>query len=203
MSKKLSRYLLLAGMILGLAMPTLAADNVSGSVTTTLEGVIKPTQLKVTVPTDIPFDISGGINVAGSRDVTGQITNRPETLQIINESIIPVYVYITNVKVSDGLTLVRSEDGLSNDRSLMLGFREKNTVHNFKLPSDWLQEGAAETPYFLNENGGRISAGIQTDSGTQPGVMDLEIYGQLGEGWTASETFTVTPTYVVSVRRPE
>lgn len=204
MSKKIFSALLALCMVTALAVPAMATGNITvptepnitaatapgNSVQTDLVGKIVATQLKVTVPTRITFDIDPTVNVSSPANVTGQLTNVPENIEITNGSLVPVYAKINKVEVTGEVTLVNNENDLTTSKSVMFAYKEKNKVQDFNTAADWLMTTVSDSaPYELNSDGGKIAAGEK---------LTMQMCAQTIKGWEAGESFTITPTIVVS-----
>lgn len=190
---------------------TTAADGYSTGMTTTLTGTIKATQLKVTVPAAV-FFILDPTKQKGD-DPTDQVI-QPD-FQIINSSLVPIYARVKKVTVT-GAHLVDKTERLKSTKTLMFGFKSKGSITTLTQPSDWLNDrkdnnstggnnvdsnGDLTGTYLLTTDRGRIEA-LKYDSAQAkevPGTLDMQIYARAYIGWEAQETFTVTPTIVVSV----
>lgn len=187
---------------------------------TVLEGTINATQLCVTVPTNIPFTLDPSITVDGNDTaaLTQQVTMVPESpIQIINKSVVPVYTKISEVATSvtnaddsaTGITLtqdVTEVDVETNDKYMMFAFKEVGAIENFDTASDWLTAGEWDDTtnggaYTLNDRAGRLEAlghtkeyeGVEKDN-----TLTMQISARARFGWAHGDTFTVTPTIVVS-----
>lgn len=230
MKKKMCSMLLAVGMTLALSVPAMADEGTTSTAsievpatpnikattggmantTTTLTGTIQPTTLAVTIPTRIAFDVDPTLDVSGAipegkTAVTLQVT-RPETIQIVNNSVVPVYTKIKSVAVENA-TLVQYADSLSETdlkgaKTVMFGYKAKGAITDFNNPKDWLKAGEQAETYALGADDGKIAARTLGSGGgsATPGTMDMEIYLQTTNGWAAGNTFTVTPTIVVSVK---
>lgn len=205
MSKKILSALLALCMVTALAVPAMATSNLempttpnvvsSGSTATTnLVGKIVATQLKVTVPTKITFDIDPTIEVKGTIDVTRQLTNKPSNIEIVNESLVPVYVKINNISVTGGANLVNKEADLSGNKTVMFAYKKTGTVSDFNTEADWLMlDISSSNIYALSNDGGKIDVPSSSNN-----KLTMEMYAQTINGWAAGDSFTITPTIVVS-----
>lgn len=89
-------------------------------------GVIQPTQIKATIPTQVVFDLDPTIDLDNvASQWYGQVTN-PSNLKVVNNSTVPMYVYVSEVTtmVDNGtaVTLVNKPDALKTTaRQVMFG----------------------------------------------------------------------------------
>lgn len=192
------------------AAPTTELLKTPGSSTTTeLHGTIAATQIKVTVPTNIAFTIDPTVEAEAPRT---QIS--AGTADITNESLVPVYVAVSEVSVDEesGVVLVQTEDDLEEDKTVMLAYKQEDEVKDFDTEDDWLVEGDLDY-YPINSQRGRIAARTLTteDEDGEPlltaqekgTTVTVEVSGKTINGWHADDTFTVTPVIVVTVVAPE
>lgn len=193
--KKVISLALAMCMILAMAVPALATnltDPSAASTTganTTLTGTIAATKINVTVPATVAFTLDPTITAS---TVTDQII-APSNIEIKNDSVVPVYAKVTAVAVTGGVTLVTDTSSLNTDKAAMLSFKETGKVTDFTTAADWMTTSVSTSaPYALNAADGRIEAG---------NTMTMQICGQSQQGWQAGDTFTVTPTVVVSVTK--
>lgn len=89
-------------------------------------GVIKPTQIKATIPTQVVFDLDPTIDYSTvDSEWYAQVTN-PENLKIVNDSTVPMYAYVKDVTtyVDDtetAVTLGNTPTVLDTARGVMFG----------------------------------------------------------------------------------
>lgn len=185
--KILSMFLAVCLVAAMTALPA-AADSVTdgGSLTSTLTGTIKATQLTVTVPATVAFDVDPTVD--GADNPQAQITPPTDDIKITNGSVVPIYAKISSVTVSDGVSLVSSTSGLTTSKAIMFGFKAEDCIKDYNTTADWLTVGEQSTTYLLSSDG-KIDA---------DGELTMEISGYTTTGWSAGDTFTVTPTIVVS-----
>ena len=204
MKKFKLRAVLLAGAIFAsLAVPATAAGESSttlaeeGSTTTTLNGTIAASKLVVTVPQNITFSIDPTIE---AETTTSQIV-QPD-VKITNGSIVPIYARISSVAVSqtaegkDDVNLVNTTGALSGAKTMMFGLKSP-AITDFTNSADWLVRGAQSGSYLLSADG-KLAANDNKDDGADE--LLIMICGQAGAGWSAGDTFTLTPTIVVSAK---
>lgn len=220
-----------AWMAAAMAVPAFAADpsvskpaNASGpteltvgkdgiateGVTATLTGTISATHINVTVPSNVPFSLDPTIAISGSgvkNPVTDQVTTYPESVQIINSSVVPVYAKISSVKAEDKdkkdntITLTNKTSDVedtSKQKYIMFGFKKKGDITDFNTPGDWLGNGSQSALYPLSKDGGRMEA-VDTKT-PNANILEMQVYAYAKYGWYMDETFTITPTIVVSAK---
>ncbi|WP_343207985.1 hypothetical protein [Anaerolentibacter hominis] len=191
--------------VLASSNPTMAEKDLTitnGSATsdTTFNGTIKATQIKVTVPTAVAFDIDPTKEATATNT---QIT-QPDGITITNKSAVPIWVRVTNIAASSGVTLVDNATALSAAKSLMFGLKTTSPT-DFSTAADWLKGGDASGVgtitgnYYIND-GSALDA--STADSADGGALTMKICGQTKYGWKAADTFTVTPTFTVSVTQP-
>lgn len=221
MKKKVLSAILALCMALPLCMPAMAVHDASmdtaqatagssslnlGSGTqTTLTGTIAVTQVSVTVPASASFILDPTIDPSsgGSADPDAQV--KQPKLEIENASLVPVYVKISNVDVANVTgskpQLVQVDTNLkTTDNTMMFSFKQKDEVTDFSTQTDWLTEGAwtddTTAPYLINSNRGRIEPATSTASTK----IEMQICAQTYAGWSADDSFTITPTLVVAAK---
>lgn len=201
MKKVLSAALALC-MTAALSVPAFAVDSATttevttagSSTSTELKGTIKVTTLKVSVPTSVPFEIDPNVNIDPSNP-KAQMGEQAET-KIVNKSMVPVYAKVDSVTTSAGVTLVnKTDDLLTADKNVMVSYKQKGAVTTTTTTTDWLtSESVSGDAYVLNGTDGKIAA---SDGTTNPEV-ELELCAMTKRGWSANDTFTVTPVIVIS-----
>lgn len=183
---------------------------------TELVGMIDVTSLSVTLPLKAGFNIDPGKFDESS--FTAQIgDNQSSAYKIINNSAVPVWVYIsavsTNKYLDDtttGLTdidLVNNTTALSDPHKVMLAIKEAGSGTTLPATPDtktdfWL--GTDTNPgtngkYFLSDNKGKLEAKSQDGAATE---MQLKVYGLTKNGWQQGDKFAVTPSFMVSTTEP-
>lgn len=223
-----------AGMPAFAATPSASSSQVtekltSGSATTdtTITGTIVATQIKVTLPITIAFDIDPTKEATASDSVCSNQITQPANLTITNNSVVPIWVRVSGVKVTAGtggrapaLTQTAADvtgTAAANDLKMMFALKdEASAPANFTTAGDWLTTGVtAATKYYLNtkktggialaaDYAGRLEqAGTTaaTANGTKDSVS-FKLYGQINRGWQVGDSFTITPTFTVSATKP-
>lgn len=165
-----------------------------GNSTTTITGTIVATQLKVTVPTTVGFDIDPTITAAKP---SSQVTAQSSNITITNQSIVPIYVKVSNVDVAASTggkapNLVTS--WVDSDQNMMFALKTTEPT-NFSTATDWLTSGAISGNYYLDSSQGKLAA-----TGKTGNSVTMKIFGQIGQGWSAGDQFTITPTFTVAVK---
>ncbi len=238
-AKKLTALTLTLALAASLGLPALAAPGVSSSqVTKTLTnnsattdtvitGTIVATQLKVTLPLTISFDIDPTkANTAAGAVCNNQIT-QPANLTITNNSVVPIWVRVSGVStaaVTGGRapTLTQTETDVTgttatSDLKMMFALKDEfSAPADFKTASDWITAGTlTSNKYYLNtkKTGGTALAAdyagrleqagttTATSNGTKDSVT-FKLYGQINRGWQVGDSFKITPTFTVSATKP-
>lgn len=173
------------------------AAETSG-VETTLNGTIKATTLSVTIPLTTAFDIDP--TKYSEADPNVQIgSNQSGGYKIVNNSAVPVYVYISGVTVpTSGVTLVDNVSALSTDKALMLAISQKASASASDISNAdfWLKTTMSDK-YYMDEtqsNKGKLDA--------NGGEMALKLYGMTKQGWSNDDKFAVKPSFTVTVTEP-
>lgn len=221
MKRKAAGALALAVALSGaLAVPAFAADpsadaTVSESgktASTVITGTIRPTTLSVTVPTAVAFDVDPGATAGTelSGDKAGQFTS-PSNFAIANNSVVDVYAYVSAVTAADvNLTAKKAEVAAKTNEApakIMVGVKDAAPA-SFGTEADWLTNPLAEGAKYYAFNAdanGKLAAkdpaaaeGAQTDN-----KAAMRIFGQVpSTGWANGDTFTVTPTFTITVTDP-
>ena len=190
--------------------------NDGGDSVSELIGQIDATSLSVTLPLRAGFNIDP--TTYTESNITTQVGEKQsKEYKIINNSAVPVYVYISAVGVNkdkDGnpytggvtdMSLVTTKEGLATAHSVMLAVKDATVSVAGVKPGTgdtgfWLEEKAAADnyKYMLNSNKGKIDA----KSGVNGTVMNLKVYGLTQTGWNHQDKFAVTPTFMVTTTAP-
>ena len=189
------------------------------STPTEIFGTIKVTQLNVTLPLRAAFDIDPGA-YATATTLDDVMAGRSDNYKIVNNSAVPVWVYITGVEEGDknggnkGAVITTAKSDLTKAKNVMVAIKKTPASAPVIGTQDtavyWLsKDGAvvsASKPYYmdtdttgLSANHGKIEA-ASSSAGTE---MPLTIYALTKTGWTSGDTFAVSPTFTVSVTDPE
>lgn len=191
--KRLSSLLLALTLALGSVLPGLvavaapvhgAADRDSGVEITTrdsgqivMEGRVQPALISVTVPANIPFDIS--YTAAGENKVLSP------KIGITNHSQVPVSVYLKRADVdlrALGGTTWNSTGHYLGINQIAVGFQRAQSAPTSLYGTLWMQEGAQNTHLAYLYPG-------QEES--------FYLTGTLGAAVPKNRSFTVTATLVV------
>lgn len=166
----------------------------AGKSTTTITGTIVATQLKVTVPTTVGFDIDPTITVT---DPSSQVTAQSSNITITNQSIVPIYVKVSKVDVAaktGGKTPNLVTSWTDSDQNMMFALKTAKPA-DFSTATDWLTSGAISGNYYLDSSQGKLAA-----TGKTGNSVTMQIFGRIGQGWSAGDQFTITPTFTVGVK---
>lgn len=187
-------------------------------VTSELTGTISITDISVKVPVKAIFDIDPNKALttgAASPQITGQATN----YTITNLSSVPLNISVTKVKAAKGTgtdgaapTFVTTLNALeSTEHGIMFSIRPSDTTaapaplmpadKATALSDDWLKPGADGVigdSYKFQTSGATYKL---EETGTAGGkdTLTMTLYGATKKGWTSGDTFTVTPTFTVSL----
>jgi len=207
-----------------------ATDEVKaagGSTNMTLTGNIQVTTLSVTIPTTVAFDVDmTQIPVKSATDKAGvnvQVTGPTETdYKIVNKSASTVWVYVSAVTpsaTSTGKTpalVSKYSDLKAADYNLLFAIKdtkvappavnaytnETDLTLGGDSPDFWMKSGMASgDKYYLNSDNGKLLAQDQATAAKE-NEMPLTIYAFTRKGWVAGDSFTVQPTFTVSVTDP-
>lgn len=202
-------------------------DQATWGTETELVGTIQATQLKVTVPARVYFNLllNVGMDLASTEDPTIQVVQPEVTIQ--NHSLVPVYGWVDSVVLKENpqnssmltdnehkgsgikYSLTTDPAELTKTKKMMFGFKAVNGISDLSHPDQWLLEGAQsargteEDPFYYPLKGanGRIEA-YSTATG-QPGKIKMQVYARSQAGWHAGDDFTVVPHILVSVLPPQ
>ena len=200
----------------GALKETVVSDN--EGTPSELTGTISITDIKVKVPVKAIFDIDPNKALttgAASPQITGQATN----YTITNLSSVPLNISVTKVKAAKGTgtdgadpTFVTTLNALeSTEHGIMFSIRPSDTTaapapimpadKATVLSDDWLKPGADGVigdTYKFQTSGATYKL---EETGTAGGkdTLTMTLYGATKKGWTSGDTFTVTPTFTVSL----
>ena len=174
------------------------AGNKANTTAPVVTGTITPTTITAGVPTAAAFGIDPWKTASAPGD---QITAQSSDFKIVNLSKFPIFTRITDATIAKGATrvgtnpaaptLVTSAPAAAGQCQLAI----KNVAlapTGFTTASDWMASGTQSYKVATDD----IIAAAATDgTGTE---LPLTIYGQMnGTGWSAMDTFTVTPTFTI------
>lgn len=171
----------------------------------TITGHIQITNISVKVPITSSFDIDPNKDAAANADATAQMGRQAENYMITNLSTVPLDISVTKVAPSAGVALVDTVDDLSAEKSVLFAIREANEAVP-KLPGAknnavWMNETDITTsaPYYVK---GSSAYTIQAADETPDGGADtlaMKVYAATKKGWKSGNSFTITPTFTVSL----
>ena len=185
----------------------------SNSASSAITGTIKPTTLKVSVPTVVSFDVDPGKDAAvatpDANKVSGQFRS-PSNFTVTNYSVVDVYGYVSGVTAT-GATLsqtgatagAHAADGTAWTTEPAVQIVASDTAPtNFSTAADWFDTAKTKKLYAFNEaDKGKLAA--SADGTTAGGEATMYLFGQVAKtGWKANDTFTVTPTFTIAVTDP-
>lgn len=174
------------------------SSEVSGSQNSVLTGTIKVTSISVKVPTAAAFEINPNASVTAP--AVDRITAQSSEYKITNTSTVPIDVSITKVATdaAGGLTnSVGSLTGDGNNKKVMFAVRKTGETAPTSSAGDaakWFDpaKNYETTPYQVSTTASdnTLAAGAE---------LEMTLYGATIQGWSNGETFTVTPTFTISV----
>ena len=185
-----------------------------------MTGTISITDIKVKVPVKAIFDIDPNKTLTtgtASLQITGQATN----YTITNLSSVPLNISITNVATAKGSKTAGAapefvttlNDLESKEHGIMFSIRPSATdiASVPVLPADkttaladnWLKPspatgGTIGNTYKFQNSGDTYKLEAAGTAGGKD-ALTMTLYGATKKGWTSGDTFTVTPTFTVSL----
>ncbi len=182
LSLALSAVLLCSTAAYGAEIKSIGDIPLGGSGQMEMIGTIDPTILTVTMPTIVPFNISNSI-IKPNKVVSPRIS-------VKNNSNVPVQVDVayTRVDLSKMTNTTWSDTGAVNDNQIAIGLKPEEVKD--EMPTDlsntkWLKANKAQDINVLNLKAKQEDA--------------MYVVGTLGPKVSESTTFSVTPTFVVSM----
>ena len=169
---------------------------------TTIEGTINVTTLSVTVPMKTAFDIDP--NKYDDTTKANQITTQSADYKITNNSSSPIWVYVSAV-AQDKVKLVQSPAKLSEATSMMLAIKKSGTKTDTAMTDEnfWLKtDGGAGYKYVLDPDTDTTSDSTLKGKIAANSEMSLELYALTKTGWTHGNTFTVQPSFMITIADP-
>ena len=175
-----------------------AAGTVGGSQNSVLTGTIKVTSISVKVPTAAAFEMNPNLTVTDPQ--VNRITAQSGEYKITNTSTVPIDVSITAIatNAAGGFTNDATKlTGTGNDKKVMFAVRKSTEAVPTSAAGDktnWFDPDAnyGNPPYKVS-----TTAGDNTLAASA--VLEMKLYGATVQGWSNNETFTVTPTFTISV----
>lgn len=184
--------------------PTPNVTAADGTAQSTLTGAIKATTLSVSVPTAATFNVDPG-KAAAATDA-GQFAS-PTNYAITNKSVVPVYAYVSGVSAS-GVELTDASNDVkaattAGGANAKIQFAVKDAAPGaFTTAADWLTTSTTKYYAFNAANMGKLEAGSATPAPASASAT-MKFYGQVpAENWTHGQSFTITPTFTISVTKP-
>lgn len=214
--------------------PTTASDAVvesltdgKGTMSMTLEGTIKATQVKVTVPLKAAFDIDPGKCSAALATADGLVNagvvTQASNYTITNGSVMPVWVYISGIEAKTGgdlkdIDLVNTKTDLQayttgGNNKVMIAMKDaalEATIAAKKITEvDGAQFWLSATKptgnnYYMDADHANVTTSygkLDEDGGTKDS-MTLHVYALTKGTWSDGMKFAVTPTFTVSATDP-
>ena len=175
-----------------------AAGTVGGSQNSVLTGTIKVTSISVKVPTAAAFEMNPNLTVTDPQ--VNRITAQSGEYKITNTSAVPIDVSITKVTTdaTGGFTNDATKlTGAGNDKKIMFAVRKSTEA----VPTSATED---KVKWFDPAPGtGAVSYKVSTTAGDNTlaagDVLEMTLYGATVQGWSNNDTFTVTPTFTISV----
>ena len=166
----------------------------SGSQASTLTGTIKVTSISVQVPTAAAFEINPDKALTGKS--VNRITDQSSKYAIVNTSTVPIDVSISNVTTSADGGFVQTLSALSGAKTVMFAVRESTE-------SEPLSD--EPTKWFSPDADGKVTYKVSTEAAKNTvaakATLSMKLYGSTTTGWTNGNTFTVVPTFTISVHQ--
>ena len=171
-----------------------------GTADSVITGHIKVTNISVKVPVTSSFDIDPNKEVSAGGAGNAQMGEQATNYTITNLSTVPLDISITKVTPGNGVTLVQTVGALSTDKSVIFAIREANEAVP-ALPggaddAKWMTSGTLASPYKVSATLNTIEA-----AGTAGGKdsLTMKVYAATKKGWKSGNSFTITPTFTVSL----
>lgn len=190
-----------------------SADG-KNSASSAITGTIKPTTLKVSVPTVVSFDVDPGATPAATAvdpttKVSGQFKS-PSNFTVTNYSVVDVYGYVSGVAAT-GATLsqtgatagAHAADGTTWATEPAVQIVASDTAPgDFATAAKWFDTTKTKKLYAFNSTAnGKLAA--SADGTAAGGEATMHLYGQVAQtGWKTGDTFTVTPTFTIATADP-
>jgi len=194
------------------------SDN--GGVPSELTGTISITDIKVKVPVKAIFDIDPNKTLTIGQ-ASPQITGQAKNYTITNLSSVPLNISITNVATAKGSKTTGADpefvttinDLESKEHGIMFSIRPSDTTvasvpvlpadKTTALADNWLKPSAAKggtigNTYKFQDSGATYKLEATGTAGGKD-ALTMTLYGATKTGWTSGDTFTVTPTFTVSL----
>lgn len=198
-----------------------------GTMSMTVEGTIKATQVKVTVPLKAAFDIDPGKCSAALKSADGLVNagvvTQASNYTITNGSVMPVWVYVTGIEAKAGgdlkdIDLVNTKADLeayttTGNNKVMIAIKDADRDAAIAAKKITEVDGAqfwlsATKPtgdnYYLDAdhtNTTTTYGKLDEDGGTKAS-MTLNVYALTKGTWSDGMKFAVTPTFTVSATDP-
>ena len=205
--------LTITGTMAAYGAPTAAADTSvayetksmgdGGEATSVITGHIKVTNISVQVPITSSFDIDPNKTVTADGAGDAQMGDQASNYTITNLSTVPLDITITKVTPATGVTLVQTVEALdAQNKNVLFAIREANeTVPKLPGGSDdakWLTGGTLATPYLVSTTAAKntIQAAGAADGADS---LTMKVYAATKKGWKSGDSFTITPTFTVSL----
>ena len=176
-----------------------------GSADSVITGHIKVTNISVKVPVTSSFDIDPNKEVAAGGAGDAQMGGQAGNYTITNLSTVPLDISITKVAPGNGIGLVTTVAALdTKDKNILFAVREANEAVP-ALPgggddAKWMDSTAitASAPYKVAADDAKntIEAKGAADGAD---ALTMKVYAATKKGWKAGDSFTVTPTFTVSL----
>ena len=193
-----------------------SGDASKNSTTTTFVGVINPTMIKATIPTQVTFDIDPTIDLTTTTNPCYDQVTEP-TITITNGSKVPIYCYVTKVEGSAGITLTATSTDMNDaakKQYVMFGLTSTAKTTTALASGNWMlgdssKKGFGAIPsgtnsgrYYLDGASTCTAIGVAVAGDTSANVKTLHITAATTDGWKSGEAFSIKPTFVVSVKDP-
>lgn len=170
-----------------------------------ITGHIQITSISVKVPITSSFDIDPNKAVAVGEPATAQMGQQAQNYEITNMSTVPLDISITTVKTGAGVTLVDTVGALdSTDKSVLFAIRKTGetvpTLPGTKDNSVWMNSTdiKADSPYYVSATAANNTI-MPAGTPDQKDTLSMTVYAATKKGWKSGNSFTITPTFTVSL----
>ncbi|MBS5065059.1 MAG: hypothetical protein KHZ58_14920 [Hungatella hathewayi] len=203
-------------------------ESGKGTMSMTVEGTIKATQLSVTVPLKAAFDVDPGKSGTAAEDASNSkvdagIVTDASNYKITNNSATPVWVYISGMAVKTGsevgaagkdIALVSTVEALKNTtdgNNVMIAIKKDDQFTEPPMlnavegagKNFWLTAGTDKTYYMDGDAANATTTyGKLESKGKAGNDMSLKVYALTMGDWQDGNKFAVTPTFTVSTKDP-
>jgi len=182
-----------------------------GGADSVITGHIKITNISVKVPIASSFDIDPNVKIKANDSATTQMGGQADNYTITNLSTVPLEISITAVAPGAGVNLVDTVSDLGNaDKNVLFAIREAKetppTLPGTKNNKIWMNKTdiKKEAPYYVKGDKAYTIEAADTSATpneeTRTDVLKMKVYAATTRGWKSGNSFTITPTFTVSLQ---